>query len=124
MITKLFRTSMLHIYFSIQVSKYVVNGDEILAMHNNLGFKVWTIMTWDSFQSLISLVKLECLGEILNCFEFDLSFLMWREFHHIVNLVLMFLKKLFMFFHRCSCLVDEGDGQLIRFVCIVWCHGH
>jgi hypothetical protein len=45
MITKLFRTSMLHIYFSIQVSKYVVNGDEILAMHNNLGFKVWTIMT-------------------------------------------------------------------------------
>jgi hypothetical protein len=39
---------------------FIVNGDKCWAMHNDPVLKVMTIVTQDSFQSLISQVKLKC----------------------------------------------------------------
>jgi hypothetical protein len=39
---------------------FLVNAEKIWAMHNNPMFKLQPIVIWESFQSLISQVKLEC----------------------------------------------------------------
>jgi hypothetical protein len=68
---------------------FIVNGDTFWAMHNDPISKVRTIVTKDSFQSLISQVKSKCLGEfltlfsflfILMCFELRVSFSFKRKF--------------------------------------------
>jgi hypothetical protein len=47
-----------------------VNGDKLWAMYNDPISKVKIIVTQDSFQSLISHVKLECLSKFLTMFSF------------------------------------------------------
>ncbi len=48
---------------------FIVNGEKFYAMHNiDLISKVWKVVIWESCQTLISQVKLECSSKFLKLF--------------------------------------------------------
>jgi hypothetical protein len=130
---------------------FIVNGDKLWAMCNDPVLKIRTIETQYSFQTLISQVKLECLGKFLTLFSF-LFILMCFEFRvlYFFNMCCNFLFKFFFvglwvqlfclfsmcvvvcnFFFQLSLLVcncsygtDQRIGQPLPSVCFARGHGY
>ncbi len=99
--------------------RHSLNGDKLWAMHNVPTSKVQIVVTWDSFQNMISQMKLQwvqvnylpfLLLFILMCFEFGVLF------SFIFRLGLCFLSIcVATFFFKNSLCWFVGAGALLAF---------